>query len=637
MESALHRWLEAPDRPMVDRELDTEHVRSQLRRIWQRLEVGEPEEGLFEGQLLRPRFAISVAGRSGINTLGDRIWMAALAVELAHEASLVHDDIVDGARTRRDRETLAASQGVGAALIAGDQLLARAYLSASLTDSLPFVKSFARAVDETIAGERAQGREAGRLLEPDTARHIARRKSGELFGAALSAAAVLSESGEADGLRELGRDLGLLYQRVDDLLDFCPGAGTGKPPLVDLSGGLWTWPRRYIAAESGPEALFLPGEEGVPALQALGDLQSEGAAVLRRLDSVAPHAREVRSGIEGWLKLAGRAVRREIAEHASVSLPRQVTTDPGGRAFRGPEEAMRVLAQHGRTFYFASRLMPSEVREPTARIYAFCRMVDDAVDGASEPREAERALRRIEAAARLGYKREGKGEDLVSRTMEEMRTAGISFQLVEELMEGVRMDLRPRRYEDLDDLRTYTHRVAGVVGLWIAGVAGVRDPWALELADELGHAMQLTNIARDVGADLGLGRIYLPTELLERHRLSGADLVRMAEGDGPISPAFAAALEELMGWADAGYGAAAQALPRLPAGYRRAMAVAARVYQGIHREIRRNGYDTLRRRAHTGTIRKGILGLGALRELGASERREAHWGGKEGPGAPPAG
>jgi phytoene/squalene synthetase len=115
--------------------------------------------------------------------------------------------------------------------------------------------------------------------------------------------------------------------------------------------------------------------------------------------------------------------------------------------------------------------------------------------------------------------------------------------------------------------------------------------------------------------------LYLPGDLLSRHGLDEEAVRGLARRSGPVPPEWAAVMEELMGAADAGYGAAFQAIPHLPRGFRKAVAVAARVYQGIHVEIRKNHYDTLRRRAGTGRLRKSVLALGALRELSRAERR----------------
>jgi hypothetical protein len=176
----------------------------------------------------------------------------------------------------------------------------------------------------------------------------------------------------------------------------------------------------------------------------------------------------------------------------------------------------------------------------------------------------------------------------------------------------MRMDLCGTRYETMADLRLYSYRVAGVIGEWLTRMCGITDPWMLERAACLGHAMQLTNILRDVGEDLERGRVYLPAAVLREYSISHAQLQHAAAG-GRRPRGYIALMERLMARADADYAAAMEAAPRLPAYFRRAIVVAAHVYRGIHSEIRGNGYDNLRRRAHTSGMTKLRLALSALR------------------------
>jgi phytoene synthase len=126
--------------------------------------------------------------------------------------------------------------------------------------------------------------------------------------------------------------------------------------------------------------------------------------------------------------------------------------------------------------------------------------------------------------------------------------------------------------------------------------------------------MQLTNILRDVGEDWDQGRVYLPLDTLQRHGIEPADIGAMRRDELPIGAPYRGAIEELMQVAEEGYRVARQAIPHLPASFRRAVAVAANVYEGIHGAIRRNGYDNLRRRAVTSPTRK--IGLAALALVG---------------------
>ena len=138
-------------------------LREGLSRAAERAAAAGMPRPACDGQLLRPLLAYAAASASG-EWVRPEFWCGALAVQLAHEASLVHDDIVDGADTRRGAPTVAAAKGIGPALVLGDHLLASAYRMAAATGSLEFAALFSRAVERTIAGEVAQGRAAGRRV-----------------------------------------------------------------------------------------------------------------------------------------------------------------------------------------------------------------------------------------------------------------------------------------------------------------------------------------------------------------------------------------------------------------------------------------------------------------------------------------
>ena len=189
----------------VDRSL-----RAGLLRAAERAE----EEGLpappVRGKLLRPLVAWALAlpvRRTG--ELEDGFWTGALAVQTVHEASLLHDDILDGASTRRGEETEAARAGVARALVAGDHLLTASYRLALGSGSSDFQRHFVVAVERTVAGEVAQGRSAGRRLETDEYLEIVDGKSGALFGCAAALGALHRQAGSGGaGTGEFGRAAG---------------------------------------------------------------------------------------------------------------------------------------------------------------------------------------------------------------------------------------------------------------------------------------------------------------------------------------------------------------------------------------------------------------------------------------------
>lgn len=284
---------------------------------------------------------------------------------------------------------------------------------------------------------------------------------------------------------------------------------------------------------------------------------------------------------------------------------------------------MRYFGEHGRSFHFASLLLPRRERARIAAIYTWCRYTDDLVD--RTPHSVEERERRLDewlVASRAAYEGRRSGIPIIDAAMQLAREADVPFTYPAELMTAMRMDLYHRPYESLEALQLYTWRAAGVVGLWLATTCGVRDPACLQRAAALGQAMQLTNIIRDVGEDLRRGRLYIPLSLLRAHRLEIARLQAAANGGAPLGANWVALMEELMAVAERDYAFAAQAFPVLPPAFRRTVAVASAVYRGIHDAVRRLEYRTLDRRAATSLADKIALGARALVDLRFSTRAE---------------
>ena len=278
----------------------------------------------------------------------------------------------------------------------------------------------------------------------------------------------------------------------------------------------------------------------------------------------------------------------------------------------GLSDPSAYLASHSRSFWFSSAMMPSTNRARVARVYAWCRYTDNLVDSDVRSDLAERRLDTWLALSRAGYEGRDSGIELVNRAMGEMAERGIPFAYAHDLVRAMRSDLHFTEFRDLSSLSVYTYRAAGVVGRWLTELHGVRDSWMLERATALGKAMQLTNILRDVGEDLERGRIYLPATELARHGVTLLELKAIRAGERPIDGAYRAMMEAFIDVADEDYRLASEGIPHLPSEFRRAAAVASAVYRGIHGAIRRNGYDNLRRRAHTSGMRKVMLAAGAL-------------------------
>lgn len=283
-----------------------------------------------------------------------------------------------------------------------------------------------------------------------------------------------------------------------------------------------------------------------------------------------------------------------------------------------PSEWESYLSHHGRSFWMAAQLIPQPQRAQVAGVYAFCRYTDDLVDHATCPLpELMCVVDEWETLARAAYNGCRTDVPLLDAVIGTMPRQGVPFAYVEGLMRGMRADVVGARFATFDHLERYCHNVASVVGLWLTELFGVHDQWTLDRADRLGVAMQLTNIMRDVGEDWDRGRLYLPQSLLDAHGVSDRLIAELRHGRAPIPSSFAAVLEALMGEADKRYADASEAIANLPAFFRPSVAVASRVYAGIHDAIRANGYDSLRRRAVPSDAAKLSLARAALDGMAA--------------------
>jgi phytoene synthase len=177
------------------------------------------------------------------------------------------------------------------------------------------------------------------------------------------------------------------------------------------------------------------------------------------------------------------------------------------------EVCLRILAEHSKSFALAGHLLPPDVRQRAAAVYAWCRVGDDAVDHAPAGQAGPALARAREQLASI-YAGDEREDPVVRAFQDVVRERRIPRHYPEEMLEGFAMDAEGRRYPTLGDLLLYCYRVAGTVGLMMCHVMGVGDSRALVPAARLGMAMQLTNICRDVLEDWERGRVYLPDEAL---------------------------------------------------------------------------------------------------------------------------
>jgi phytoene synthase len=273
------------------------------------------------------------------------------------------------------------------------------------------------------------------------------------------------------------------------------------------------------------------------------------------------------------------------------------------------------LIRHGsRSFHAAGLLLPPAIRRGAHAIYAFCRLSDDAADGdvsgvvtEADPSAAlARLYQRIDAIYR-GAPEPSAIDRALADTIARHAIPRAAF---EGLLEGLSWDQTDRRYETLAELQAYAARVAGTVGILTAALMDVRDPARLARACDLGVAMQLTNIARDVGEDARAGRLYLPQAWL---REEGLDPEAWLAAPA-FSPAIARVTQRLLAAADRLYQRADSGIARLPAGCRPAILAARRLYAAIGHRLAATGLDSISGRAVVPLGRKLLLLGGAWRD-----------------------
>jgi len=233
-------------RPRTDADL----VAAELRTVAPWATDGGMARPDLEGALIRPIVALSGWRSISADPPPAEFWYGAMAVQLAHEASLLHDDVIDESARRRGVPTVAALRGIAAALVQGDHVLTTAYRYAARTRSLAFIELFAESVERTVAGEVAQARATGRVLDFDEYSSIVKGKSGALLGCALALAPSIARPDRSGAFYRIGCSVGLVYQMLDDLLDLCPHAVTGKPALADYNQRHWTWPLQQLGIDN---------------------------------------------------------------------------------------------------------------------------------------------------------------------------------------------------------------------------------------------------------------------------------------------------------------------------------------------------------------------------------------------------
>ena len=268
-------------------------------------------------------------------------------------------------------------------------------------------------------------------------------------------------------------------------------------------------------------------------------------------------------------------------------------------------QACRAMLLGGsKSFHAASRLLPIAIRDPAIALYAFCRQADDVIDNDGGAGSLDWLRERL-SLAYAGRPMAFAADRSFARIAERF---AIPPALPDALLEGFAWDAQGRRYADLSALRAYAVRVAGTVGAMMAVLMNVRDAARLAAAIDLGVAMQLSNIARDVGEDARNGRLYLPLTWLAEAGIDANAFLAAPAYSQPLGHVVGRLLRE----ADIHYQRAGAGIARLPLGCRFGIGAARLLYAEIGQEVARRGMDSVSGRAVVSGRRKAWVLAGRL-------------------------
>ena len=283
------------------------------------------------------------------------------------------------------------------------------------------------------------------------------------------------------------------------------------------------------------------------------------------------------------------------------------------RAYRECQQTTRRAAKN---FYYAFLTLPPADRQAIYVVYSFCRYCDDAVDSETSADRQTAALHQLGAALTNSYA--GQAETPVFLALADVaRRYAIPEQYFREVLAGVESDLTTDRYRDFAELRQYCYRVAAVVGLICLQIFGYRDDRAKEYAIDLGLAMQLTNICRDVKEDWEMGRVYLPQEELAQFGYTEAELAA-----GICNAAFGELMRFQVRRARQYFARGRELLPYLTPRSRACPAALGGIYGKVLDRIEAADYDVLHRRVQVSTaVKLRVMAQAWLSCIAARPRR----------------
>jgi phytoene synthase len=274
------------------------------------------------------------------------------------------------------------------------------------------------------------------------------------------------------------------------------------------------------------------------------------------------------------------------------------------------ETSRRTIEQGSKSFAAAARLFDPKTRKSAYMLYAWCRYCDDQVDGQVLGLDGS-AIDTTTSRARLETIRRETSRALVGKKVKDPAFAALQYVVEQnriperypfEHLDGFAMDVEGREYQNLDDTIRYCYHVAGVVGIMMAYVMGVRDEPTLERAMDLGIAFQLTNIARDVMDDARMGRVYLPGNWLAQAGVPPEQIQEIQQ-----RPRVFGVAKRMLEEAERYYDSASVGIRRLPFRSAWAIATAKEVYRDIGRILKKRGAEAWGERASTSRSRKLFL------------------------------
>ena len=267
--------------------------------------------------------------------------------------------------------------------------------------------------------------------------------------------------------------------------------------------------------------------------------------------------------------------------------------------------ARKITAYYSKSFYFSAQMLPREKRWATFALYGFCRHCDNLIDTPRQRTETEilREIQRLTEELQVAYNT-GESQDPIIRAFILVAKAydiPIAYPL--DLLNGVAMDVEQTRYKTFDELSLFCYRVAAVVGLMMTHVLGYKDERAFSYAKQLGIAMQLTNILRDVKEDKQMGRLYIPQADLAAFGVTAQDIF-----NEKMTPQLRALMKFQVERAHQHYTEAIPGISLLKTESQYAIYSAARIYRGILRKIEDRDYNPFLSRVFVSSTQKvGIL------------------------------